>query len=129
MKVSIWLLDINCIFQNKSLKAVLRIPMKSNRSKKLQAFEKWFVHECQTIRKHQLQIKNTSSKATQNYSMSTLKQYKHILKLSRPDLREPFYFSIWLGQGVMWGGHSMFCISVCLAECGSQSAADAYRCL
>ena len=33
-----------------------------------------------------------------------LKEY-----LSRPDLREPFDFSIWLGQGVMWGGHSMFC--------------------
>jgi hypothetical protein len=29
--------------------------------------------------------------------------------LSRPDLRETFYFSIWLGQGVMWGVHSMFC--------------------
>ena len=29
--------------------------------------------------------------------------------VSRPDLREPFYFSIWLGQGVMWGGHSIFC--------------------
>ena len=29
--------------------------------------------------------------------------------LSRPDLRETFNFSIWLGQGVMWGGHSMFC--------------------
>ena len=29
--------------------------------------------------------------------------------MSRPDLREPFYFSIWLGQGVKWGGHSIFC--------------------
>ena len=29
--------------------------------------------------------------------------------LSRPDLRETVNFSIWLGQGVMWGGHSMFC--------------------
>jgi hypothetical protein len=29
--------------------------------------------------------------------------------MSRPDLREMFYFSIWLGQGVMWGGHSIFC--------------------
>jgi hypothetical protein len=47
--------------------------------------------------------------------------------MSRPDLREMFYFSIWLGQGVMWGGHSMFCISV--AECGSQSEAAVYRCL
>ena len=37
------------------------------------------------------------------YSSIMLKQ------LSGPDLREPFYFSIWLGQGVMWGGHSMFC--------------------
>ena len=27
--------------------------------------------------------------------------------VSRPDLREPFYFSIWLGQGVIWGGHSV----------------------
>ena len=35
----------------------------------------------------------------------------------RPDLREPFYFSIWLGQGVMWGGQSMFyflCFSISL---------------
>ena len=29
-------------------------------------------------------------------------------ELSRPDLREQFYLSIWLGQGVIWGGHSMF---------------------
>lgn len=65
--------DINCIFQNESSKAALRIPKKCNRSKKLKAFEKWFVNECQTIRKHQRQIKKTSSKATQNYSMSTLK--------------------------------------------------------
>ena len=28
--------------------------------------------------------------------------------VSRPDLRALFYFSIWLGQGVMWGVHSMF---------------------
>ena len=28
--------------------------------------------------------------------------------VSRPDLREPFLFSIWLGQGVTWVGKSMF---------------------
>jgi hypothetical protein len=26
----------------------------------------------------------------------------------------------------MWGGHSMFCISLVLAECGSQSEAAVY---
>jgi hypothetical protein len=26
----------------------------------------------------------------------------------RPDLRETFYFSLCLGQGEMWGGHSIF---------------------
>ena len=40
-----------------------------------------------------------------SYNVGTL----FFLLLSRPALREPFYFSIWLGQGVMWGGHSMFC--------------------
>ena len=34
-------------------------------------------------------------------------QQKHT-KLSRPDLRDPFYVSIWFGQGVIWGGYSMF---------------------
>jgi hypothetical protein len=29
------------------------------------------------------------------------------LIVSHPDHRGLFYFSIWLGQGVMWGGHSM----------------------
>ena len=31
------------------------------------------------------------------------------VEVSCPDLREPFYVSIWFGQGVIWGGHSMFC--------------------
>ena len=35
----------------------------------------------------------------------------------------------WFGQGVSWGGYSMFSISVCLAGCGSQSEAAVYRCL
>ena len=34
------------------------------------------------------------------------------LVLLRPDLRETFYFFIWLGQGVIWGGHSMLSISL-----------------
>jgi hypothetical protein len=33
-------------------------------------------------------------------------------EVSRPDLREPLYFSIWLGQGVIWEG-----ILVCLFLC------------
>jgi hypothetical protein len=27
--------------------------------------------------------------------------------VSRPDLRDPFYVSIWFGQSVIWGGYSM----------------------
>jgi hypothetical protein len=50
--------------------------------------------------------------------LSFCPEYKVLL--SRPAFRELFYFSIWLGQGVTWGGHSMFCISACLAECGSR---------
>ena len=46
--------------------------------------------------------------------------------LSRPDLRELFYFSIWLGQGVIWGGHSMLSVSLFLAECGSQSLRQSF---
>jgi hypothetical protein len=42
---------------------------------------------------------------------------------------EPLYFSIWWSQGVMWGVHSMFCISLVLAKCGSQSETAVYRCL
>ena len=36
--------------------------------------------------------------------------------LSRPDLREPFYVSIWFGQGVIWVGILCFdfYIFVCL---------------
>ena len=30
------------------------------------------------------------------------------VRLSRPDLREPCLFSIWLGQGVTWVGIFMF---------------------
>ena len=42
----------------------------------------------------------------------------------------PFFMSLfWFGQGVSWGGHSMFCISMCLAWYGSQSEAAVYRCL
>ena len=34
--------------------------------------------------------------------------YSFLLPLSRPDLRDPFYVSIWFGQGVIWGEYSMF---------------------
>ena len=34
--------------------------------------------------------------------------------MSRPDHREPFNVSIWFGQGVVWGGHSMFSFSLIL---------------
>jgi hypothetical protein len=49
----------------------------------------------------------------------------HTLTLDR------FYFSIWLSQGVMWGGHSMFCF-LCFyvsAGYGSQSGTAVYHCL
>ena len=32
--------------------------------------------------------------------------------MSHPDLREPFYVSIWFGQGGIWGEHPMFFISM-----------------
>ena len=55
------------------------------------------------------------------------------LLLSRPDLREPFYVSIWFGQGVIWVGilYSDFyvlCFYV-LAGYGSQSGRAVCRCL
>jgi hypothetical protein len=34
--------------------------------------------------------------------------FVYYLFLSRPDIREPFLFSIWLGQVVTWVGKSMF---------------------
>ena len=50
------------------------------------------------------------------------------LHTSDSALREPFLFSIWLGQGVTWMGKSMCSISL-LAGYGSQSEAAVYRCL
>ena len=41
------------------------------------------------------------------HSSSVLKK-TCFLFLSRPDLREPFYFSIWLGWGVIWVGILVF---------------------
>ena len=32
--------------------------------------------------------------------------------LSHPDLRDPFMPLFCFGQGVSWGGHSMFCVSM-----------------
>ena len=44
-----------------------------------------------------------------------MKKSDYVL-LSRPDLREPFYVSIWFGQGVIWGGHSIFCfLGLCIS--------------
>ena len=69
--------------------------------------------------------------ATNNVFLTTVEARGTLMScltvyMSHPDHREPFYFSIWLGQGVMWGGHSMFCSSACLAECGSQSEAAVF---
>ena len=52
--------------------------------------------------------------------------------MSRPDLRDPFMSLFWFGQGVSWGGHSMFCVSMIfyfyvLAGYGSQSGTAVYR--
>jgi hypothetical protein len=44
-----------------------------------------------------------------------------LLRLSRPDLSSFFMSLFWFGQGVSWGGHSLFCTSMCLAWYGSQS--------
>ena len=76
-----------------------------------------------------LQLLHPTSNGLVDTTISAAASQPKVVFLSRPDLREPFYFSIFLGQGVMWGGHSMFCVSVCLAVCGSQSGTAVYRCL